>query len=156
MRGQHVPGRSEWPIGEYDGIGRHAGHRQRVEILTPILEKAIESASGDFMFAVKSILNSHVGDGRLTRSEASRALGVSVHVLTRRLKSAGLTFSDLTEQLKFERAQSLLLKGKRIREISSDLGFADVSSFTRAFKKRVGRSPSQWRGMRMTGRHDSV
>ena len=59
------------------------------EILTPILEKAIESTRRDFAFAVKSILNSRVGDGRLTRPEVSRALGVSVHILSRRLKSAG-------------------------------------------------------------------
>ena len=126
------------------------------EILTPILEKAIESARGDFMFAVKSIVNSHVGDGRLTRSEVSRALGVSVHILSRRLKSTGVTFTDLAEQLKIERAQSLLLKGKHIGEIFSDLGFAHVSSFTRAFKKHVGQSPAQWREMRMTGRHESI
>ncbi len=79
-------------------------------------------------------------------------MGVSVHILGRRLKSAGMTFTDLAEQLKIERAQSLLLKGKHIGEISSDLGFADVSSFTRAFKKRVGRAPSQWREMGMAGR----
>ncbi len=125
------------------------------EILTPILEKAIESARGDFMFAVKSVLNSRAGETPLTRSEVSRALGVSVYILSRRLKSAGATFTDLAEQLKIERAQSLLLTGKHIGEISSDLGFADVSSFTRAFKKRVGHSPSQWRGMRMAGRPDS-
>ena len=131
----------DWPVKVHDPAYR--------EILTPILEKAIESARGDFMFAVRSVLNSHAGDRRLTRSEVSRALGVSVHILSRRLKSAGVTFTDLAEQLQIERAQSLLLKGKHIGEISSDLGFADVSSFTRAFKKRVGHSPSQWRGMRI-------
>jgi len=138
----------DWPVKAHDAAYR--------EILTPILEKAIESARGDFMFAVKSMLNSHAGDRRLTRPGVSRALGISVHILSRRLKSAGVTFTDLAEQLKIERAQSLLLKGKHIAEISSDLGFADVSSFTRAFKKRVGRAPSQWRGMRMTGRRDSA
>lgn len=138
----------DWPVKAHDPAYR--------EILTPILEKAIESARADFMFAVKSVLNSHVGDGRLTRSEVSRALGVSVHILGRRLKSVGITFTDLAEQLKVERAQSLLLKGKHIGEISSDLGFADVSSFTRAFKKRVGHSPSQWREARMAGRRDGV
>ena len=138
----------DWPVKVHDPAYR--------EILTPILEKAIESARGDFMFAVKSILNSHAAERRLTRSEVSRALGVSVHILSRRLKSAGATFTDLAEQLKIERAQSLLLKGKHIGEISSDLGFADVSSFTRAFRKRRGRSPSQWRRMRLTGRRDSV
>ncbi len=134
----------DWPVKVHDPAYR--------EILTPILEKAIESARGDFLFAVKSILNSHVGDRRLTRFEASRALGVSVHILSRRLKSAGVTFTDLAEQLKIEHAQSLLLKGKHIGDIFSDLGFAHVSSFTRAFKKRVGQSPSQWREAQMSGR----
>jgi AraC-like DNA-binding protein len=122
------------------------------EILAPILEKAIEAATGDFVVAAKSILHSNFGDGRLSRSDASRALGVSVDVLTRRLKSAGVTFTDLAEQLKIERAQGLLLKEKRIREISSDLGFADVSSFSRAFKKWVGQSPGRWREARIAGR----
>ena len=134
----------DWPVKVHDPAYR--------EILTPILEKAIESARGDFMFAVKSILNSHVGDGRLTRTEVSRALGVSVHVLARRLKSAGVTFTDLAEQLKIERAQSLLLKGKHIGEIFSDLGFAHVSSFTRAFKKHVGQSPARWKKARIAER----
>ncbi len=132
------------PIKVYDPAYR--------EILGPILEKAIESASGDFLVAVKSILNSHGGGGRLTRSDVSRALGISVHVLNRRLKSVGVTFTDLAEQMKVDRAQSLLLKKKPICEISADLGFADVSSFNRAFKKRVGQSPGRWRESRMTGR----
>jgi AraC-like DNA-binding protein len=129
----------DWPVKVQDPAYR--------EILVPILEKAIESAKGGFMPAVKLILHSNASDGRLTRSEVSRALGVSVHVLSRRLKSAGVTFTNLAVQLNIERAQSLLLKGKRIGEISSNLGFADVSSFTRAFKKRMGQSPSQWRRM---------
>jgi len=138
----------DWPV-----EANNPAHR---EILAPILEKAIESAGGDFLAAVKSILNSHFGAERVTRSDASRVLGVSIHVLTRRLKMAGVTFTDLVEQLKIERAQSLLLKEKPICQIASDLGFAQVSSFNRAFKKRVGQSPARWREMRMTGRRDSV
>jgi len=83
-------------------------------------------------------------------------LGVSVHILSRRLKSAGATFTNLAAQRKIERAQSLLLTGKHIGEISSDLGFAHLSSFTRAFKKHVGQSPAQWREMRMTGRRHAA
>jgi AraC-like DNA-binding protein len=127
----------EWPVKVHDLAYR--------EILTPILEKAIESARGNFVFAVKSILRSNLGNKPLARSDVSQALGVSTHVLTRRLKSSGVTFADLAEQFKIERAQSLLLKEKRIGEISSNLGFADVSSFTRAFKKWVGHPPAQWR-----------
>ena len=138
----------DWPVKVHDPTYR--------EILTPILEKAIESTGADFLIAARSVLNSNAGAERLTRSDLSRAMGVSTHILSRRLKSAGITFTDLREHLKLARAQSLLLKSKPIDEISSDLGFSHVSSFTRAFKKWAGKSPAQWRGTRMTGRNNGV
>ena len=60
----------DWPVKVHDSAYR--------EILAPILEKAIESAGGDFLDAVKSVLSAHFGADRLTRSDVSRALGVSV------------------------------------------------------------------------------
>ena len=138
----------DWPVKVHDPTYR--------EILTPILEKAIESTGADFLVAVKSALNSNVGAERVTLSDLSRALGVSTHILTRRLKSMGITFTDLAEHLKLERAQRLLLKSKPIDEISSDLGFSHVSSFARAFKKWAGQSPAQWRGTRMTRPNNRV
>jgi AraC-like DNA-binding protein len=138
----------DWPVKVHDPTYR--------EILVPILEKAIESADQDFLVAVKAVLNSTAGAERLSSFDVSRAVGVSVHVLSRRLKSAGITFTDLAEHLKLERAQNLLLKAKPIEEISSDLGFAYVSSFTRAFRKWAGQSPAQWRGTRMTGPDNGV
>jgi AraC-like DNA-binding protein len=138
----------DWPVKVHDDAYR--------EILTPILEKAIESTGADFLVAVKSALNSNVGAERVTLSDLSRAMGVSTHILTRRLRSMGITFTDLAEHLKLERAQSLLLKSKPIDQISSDLGFSHVSSFTRAFKKWAGQSPAQWRGTRMTRPSDAV
>ncbi len=127
----------DWPVKANDSAYR--------EILAPMLAKAIESTDGDFLDAVKSVLNAHIGTERLTRSEVCRALGVSVHVLGRRLTSSGVTFTDLVEQMRIERAQSLLLRNKRIGEVSSDVGFAHVSSFDRAFRKWVGQSPARWR-----------
>ncbi len=131
----------DWPVNVHDPAYR--------EILAPILERVIESAGGDILVAVKSILNSHFGVQRLTRSDVSRALGVSVHILSRRLKSVGVTFTDLAEQMRIERAQGLLLRNKRIGEVSSDLGFAYVSSFDRAFRKWVGQSPARWKKARI-------
>jgi AraC-like DNA-binding protein len=135
----------DWPVKVHDPAYR--------EILAPILEKAVESAGGDFVAAVKSVLNSNFGVECLTRSDLSRALGVSVHVLSRRLTSAGVTH-DLAEQMRIERAQSLLLRNKRIGEVSSDVGFAHVSSFDRAFRKCLGQSPARWKKARMAQQTD--
>ncbi len=115
------------------------------EILAPLFESAVQAGGDDFLSAAQSILRSRPIDGRLTRSDLSHALGVTTHVLTRRLKSAGFTFADLVERHRIENAQRWLLKGKRISEISVDLGFADTSSFTRAFKKWAGEPPKRWR-----------
>ena len=122
------------------------------EILAPVLETAVQSTTHDFLFAAQSIMRSRSADARLTRSELSEALGVSTHVLVRRLKSAGVTFGDLVEQNMVENAQRLLLKGKRISDVSADLGFSDTSSFTRAFRKWAGDPPNRWRERQLSRR----
>ena len=122
------------------------------DILAPVIETALHSKTHDFLTAAQTILRSRFADARLTRSGLSEALGVSTHVMVRRLKSAGVSFGDLIEQNMVENAQRLLLKGKRIGDISSDLGFADTSSFTRAFKRWTGDPPQRWRERHLSGK----
>jgi AraC-like DNA-binding protein len=46
---------------------------------------------------------------------------------------------------RYEAAQSLLLKGGSIAEIAAQLGFAEQSAFTRAFRAWSGTTPARWR-----------
>ena len=75
-------------------------------------------------------------------------MGLSKHALTSRLKASGVTFAKLADETLLELAESLLIKGRPISEVSVALGFADKSAFTRAFKKWAGTTPARWRAER--------
>lgn len=61
------------------------------------------------------------------------------------LSTFGVTYSGLADEARYEAAQSLLRKDRRIAEIAAVLGFAEPSAFTRAFKAWSGTTPARWR-----------
>jgi len=116
--------------------------------LAPILEEAAASANSDFLSAVKLVIRSQVGAGAVSRDNVCRALGVSARTLAHRLEGYGVSYSSLADEAKLETAQNLLVKGAPIADIAAQLGFAEQSAFTRAFKAWSGFTPARWRGAR--------
>lgn len=73
-------------------------------------------------------------------------LGLHPRTLQRRLRDAGQQFTDIQAQSRLHMAQSGLRASHcDIESLSAQLGFADRHSFTRAFKRWTGLSPSAWR-----------
>jgi methylphosphotriester-DNA--protein-cysteine methyltransferase len=65
----------------------------------------------------------------------------------------GVTFSDLADEERFDAAQSLLLKGRRIPEIVAVLGFAGAQRLhTRLQSLVVDETPGRWRAKHLDGR----
>ena len=122
------------------------------KILSPLLEEAVADADGDFASAVKSVMRVKIGAGAFTRDSVCRALGVNARTLSHRLEALGVTFSGLADEVRFDAAQSLLLKGRRIPEVAAVLGFAEPSAFIRAFKAWSGTTPGRWRAGHFAGR----
>lgn len=60
-------------------------------------------------------------------------------------KHTGQNFSQYVEQLRMERARELLGTGKKINDISSELGYVTNSAFTETFKKYHGMTPREYR-----------
>lgn len=79
-------------------------------------------------------------------AEVARGLGMSARSFHRRLSEHGLTFQTLTEKTRRDLAKELL-KGDShsLAEIAFLTGFAEQSSFTRAFKRWVGETPASYR-----------
>ena len=121
------------------------------EILAPLHDEAIANAQDDFVSAVRSVIRSRIGAGALSRDSVCRVLGLNARSFARRLEAQGVTYSGLADQAKYEAAQSLLMKDRRIAEIASVLGFAEQSAFTRAFKAWSGTTPARWRAARGGG-----
>lgn len=73
-------------------------------------------------------------------------LGVSERTLQRRLTELGRSFSDVVEDFRREEAARLLsTPGVALVEIASRLGYAEQTSFTRAFRRWTGSTPGAWR-----------
>ena len=118
-----------------------------IDVLAPILEKAAAGASADFLATVKLVIRSHISMGAISRDNICRALGISARTLSNRLENYGVSYSSLVDEARFEAAQSLLMKGVAIAEIGAQLGFAEQSAFTRAFKAWSGWAPARWRAL---------
>ncbi|MDF3934831.1 AraC-like transcriptional regulator QhpR [Pseudomonas citronellolis] len=66
--------------------------------------------------------------------------------LQRRLRDAGLSFSQLVENTRRELALHYLRQRQRpISELAPLLGYSETSAFSRAFRRWFGVSPRQWR-----------
>jgi AraC-like DNA-binding protein len=130
----------DWPV-----RGRDPDH---AKILAPLLEEAVATVGGDFVSAVKSVMRARIGSGALTRDSICGALGLNARTLAHRLEALGVTFSGLADEVRFDAAQGLLLKDRRIAEIAAELGFAEPSAFIRAFKAWSGTTPARWRAAR--------
>jgi AraC-like DNA-binding protein len=87
-----------------------------------------------------------LGMGEVTMRKTARRLGMSVATLRRRLESEGTTFRDIVEDMRKRLAERYLASREpAVSEIAFLLGFADVASFDRAFKRWMGVSPTKYR-----------
>jgi AraC family transcriptional regulator len=85
-------------------------------------------------------------------AELARLCNVSVRQLTRGFKvSRGCSIGDYVEQRRMEAAKRLLVTGESVKAIAFAMGFASPASFTFAFRRAVGISPSHFRQRQTRG-----
>ena len=81
-----------------------------------------------------------------SRSKAAQALGLSPRTLARRMQAQQLDFSTLVDQARREAALHAVAETRQaLAEIGQSLGFAEPSTFWRAFKRWTGQTPAHWR-----------
>lgn len=92
-----------------------------------------------------ALLNTR-GEDLLSASEAARQLALSERTLHRRLAEEGTRYSLIVDQSRFRRARDLLAdKRMSIEAIAFAVGFAEPSSFSRAFKRWSGMGAFEYR-----------
>lgn len=99
--------------------------------------------------SVQKFLATHLPDGPVTLDMTARELGMSTRKLQRDLKLEGTTFQELLNQTRQDLAQRYVQDRQNdLTEVAFILGFADLSTFSRSFKRWTGVSPSRYRKMR--------
>lgn len=86
-----------------------------------------------------------------TAGEAARMLALSERTLHRRLAEEGTRFSAMIDEARYARARELLMDGHMaIEQIAVAVGFAEPSSFSRAFKRWSGMGALEYRRQAQT------
>lgn len=95
---------------------------------------------------IRATIRERLGQGPLDLQTVSDALETPRWTLQRRLAEANANFAELLDEVRREVADRHLLDdGLQIGQVSERLGYAEVSAFTRAFKRWYDVSPAQYR-----------
>lgn len=105
---------------------------------------------------VRYMVTSRLSKGDFDAEAIASDLAMSRHTLYRHLKSEDMSFHDIVESARREKALQYLKKGKySLSEIAFLLGFSELSAFSRAFKRWTGQSPGQYgKSMRSTAEQE--
>jgi AraC-like DNA-binding protein len=99
---------------------------------------------------VQQALLEALPDGTPSKPTVARRLGMSARNLQRHLASEGTSFSALLNEARITLARNYVDEGRlSVTEIAFVLGFADTSTFSRAFKRWTGVAPRQYAARRM-------
>lgn len=99
--------------------------------------------------AIRARLRDQLTSGVPTLDAMAHLLGVSKRTLERRLHQSGLTYGAIVDAFRRHEAHRLLeADGTSILQVALALGYADHATFTRAFRRWEGTSPSAYRSAR--------
>lgn len=98
--------------------------------------------------SLRALARTYLELGCPTIKLAAEISGVSVSTLQRQLDAFGLTYTDIVQQVRLERAKGLLTNPRvKIIDTALAVGYDDPSHFSRAFKRLAGLTPRQYRSI---------
>ncbi|WP_437950860.1 AraC family transcriptional regulator [Sorangium sp. So ce296] len=114
-----------------EALSRELAPRSREDAVRHAIVRTLSSADG----------------GVPSLPRVARALGTTERTLRRHLDAEGTSFRRLVDDVRRERAGSLLRRETiSVTEIALELGFADTTAFSHACQRWFGRAPRELRG----------
>ena len=102
---------------------------------------------GDAITDARAVIARRLGEGDVELAAVAAKLKLSTRTLQRKLQDAGLSFSQLVDQVRQELAERYLADSTLdLVDIAFLLGYSEQSAFTRAYKRWTGRAPAAVRG----------
>jgi AraC-like DNA-binding protein len=100
-----------------------------------------------FVRQADNVVDALLQQGRaITADAVARGLALSVRTLQRRFAEHGASLTSVVERARERAARTTLSQpGVRIEDAAVAAGFGEVSSFSKAFKRWTGHSPSTFR-----------
>ena len=113
-----------------------------IQYLNDIKKYHCDEARNELQEAIKTVIVKKLPSGLVTGQLVADELGMSYRSMQRRLAESGSTFRELFEQCRRDLAQKYVNNGDMsMTEITFMMGFSELSSFSRAYKRWTGHSP---------------
>src|SRR5437870_3653326 len=119
---------------------------EHLSILSNQLVVRHEKGESTNMARARQFIEKHQAEP-LSLARVAQAANISRHYFCKMFKKAtGMNFIDYLSRVRVERSKTLLLNpNSRISEAAFASGFQSMTNFNRAFRRIVGRSPTQFR-----------
>lgn len=124
---------------------KNTGHRRHVlESLNRVLTSRAQAKT--LAARTRTAIYESLGTGTSDQETVARRLGLSRRSLHRHLGEEGTRFSVLLDECRYRVARHALIDTPHsLAQIACELDYSDQTAFERAFKRRTGVTPRQYR-----------
>jgi AraC-like DNA-binding protein len=106
----------------------------------------VRSEEKDILARIRHLISSSLVNGVPDQRRIAAQLGTSARTLQRRLSEQNIVFADMVDEIRLSIARDYVLHSEfSLTDISMMLGYGELSSFSRAFKRLTGESPDHAR-----------
>ncbi|GIX30179.1 MAG: hypothetical protein KatS3mg124_0651 [Porticoccaceae bacterium] len=121
-------------------------NRTLYALLKQTLTELARAGRSDLLERVEAAICRQIAAGACSVEALASTLGTSTRTLQKRLARAGRTYSDLVQSCRIRLARQLLAwTDHSLDEVAFRLGYAEQTSFGRAFKRHTGLTPREYR-----------
>lgn len=107
---------------------------------------SLTQGSDDVLVKARGLIARQLSNGDPELAGVASALALSPRSLQRKLQEAGLSFTQVVDEVRRELAERYLADPKLdLTDVAFLLGFSEQSAFNRAFRRWTGQPPQQWR-----------
>lgn len=96
------------------------------------------------LHTVSALIHELIPAGEATLAAIASLMKMRERTLQRELSAEGSDFRTLLDAARFQIARNALERGESITDLALNLGYSELSAFSRAFKRWAGVSPQHW------------
>jgi len=118
----------------------------KLEVLKESPNIEVQSADEKFLLKVREVILGRLGDEQLSVEALAEEIGLSRSQLFRKISAlTGVSVNELIRAFRLQKAAQLLEQNwAPVTQIAYEVGFSNLSYFSKAFKEKYGVSPSEY------------
>ena len=123
-----------------------SGNEEMAEFNDQVMTSYLAALDNNQINQIREIIINNMPSGNVTVDHVAGELGISGRKLQRLLQDKKTTFLSLLNDTRMDLAKEFIQdKDMDLTEVAFLLGFAELSTFSRSFKRWTGKSPLQFR-----------